>query len=111
MEIVVIDLLEENLKTDSKNNIAMSMTRLQSLKCNQKHIMVSVIRAVSLQDWCLPFLDIVQPVGMINPSSFNVSGFSHQLDESNFLKSLGNKIPWTPLQAVVEVTSDQSSIT
>ena len=73
--------------------------------------MVSVVRAVSFHCWYLPFLGIVQPVGMIDPSSCNVSGFSHQLDESNFLKSLGNKIPWTPLQAVVEVTSDQSSIT
>ena len=84
---------------------------LQMFKRNQQHIMVSVVWAVSLKSWCLPFLGTVQPVSMIYPSSFNVSGFSHQLDESNVLKSLGNKIPWTLLQAQVEVTSDQSSIT
>ena len=84
---------------------------LQMFKCNHQHIMVCVIGAVSLKYWCLPSLGIVQPVGMINPSSFNVSGFSHQLDESNIFKSLCNKVPWILLQASVEVTSDQSSIT
>ena len=110
---MLTDLLKEELKfsVTQINYNGISQSPSQFLKCNQKHIMVSVIGAVPLQYWCLPSLGIVQPVGMINPSSFNVSGFSHQLDESNIFKSLGNKVPWILLQAEVEVTSDQSSIT
>ena len=85
-------------------------TTLQ-FKCNQQHIMISVVWAVSLKSWCLPFLGTVQPVSMIYPSSFNVSGFSHQLVESNIFKSLCDKIPRILLQAQVKVTSYQSGIT
>ena len=89
----------------------MSHSHLQFLQCYQQHIMVTVVGAVSLQCWCLPFSGTVHPVGMINPSPFNVSSFCHQLDESYILKSLGNKVSWILLQAQVEVTSDQSCIT
>ena len=73
--------------------------------------MVTVIGTTPFHFRDLPHLARIHPVDMIYQAPLDMCSICHQLAESHFQKSLGHKSPWVLLEALVQVTSNQSSFT